>query len=181
ITDMHMQNDRLIYLERREGLIKVRYVDMSNQSRYEIQFNEPVYAISLGANPEFQAQHLRINFQSPITPSIVYDYDFKKREFYVRKKKEVPNYDPKKYETKRVMVRSRDGEQIPVTMLHGKDFQRNGEAAMLLYGYGSYGYTIDPMFRSNIFSLIDRGFTFAIAHIRGSQAKGRVWYEKGKL
>src|SRR5690606_19815845 len=75
ITDMHMQNDRLIYLERREGLIKVRYVDMSNQSRYEIQFNEPVYAISLGANPEFQAQHLRINFQSPITPSIVYDYD----------------------------------------------------------------------------------------------------------
>lgn len=181
LTGMHMQNDRLIYLERRDGLMKVRYVDMSNQARYEIQFNEPVYAISLGANPEFQAQHLRINFQSPITPSIVYDYDFKKREFYVKKKKEVPNYDAKKYETKRVMVRSRDGEQIPVTMLQSKDFQRNGEAPMLLYGYGSYGYTIDPMFRTTVFSLVDRGFTFAIAHIRGSQAKGRVWYEKGKL
>lgn len=181
LLGMHMQNDRLIYAERRDGLTKIRYINMSNLARYEIQFNEPVYAVSFGANPEFHSQHIRLNFESPLTPKVVYDYDFKKREFFVKKKKEVPNYDSTKYETKRVMVRSRDSEQIPVTLLYLKNFKRDGQAPMLLYGYGSYGATIQPSFKSNYLSLVDRGFVFAVAHIRGSQAKGRLWYEKGKL
>ncbi|MCJ8275516.1 MAG: S9 family peptidase, partial [Bdellovibrionales bacterium] len=181
LLQMHMQNERLIYTERRDGLTKVRYVNMSNLARYEIQFSEPVYSVSLGANPEFNSQHLRLNFESPITPAVVYDYDFKKREFFVKKRKEVPNFDSKNYLTKRVMVRSRDSEQVPVTLVYSKDYKKDGEAPMLLYGYGSYGITITPRFRSNVFSLIDRGFVFALAHIRGSQAKGRMWYERGKL
>ncbi|MCB0377941.1 MAG: S9 family peptidase [Bdellovibrionales bacterium] len=181
LTGMHMQNDRFIYSQRKDGLVEIRYIDFQTKGRYQIEFNEPVYSVRLGANPEFQSQHLRLHFQSPITPPITYDYDFAKREFYVRKKKEVPNFKPNLYRTERVMVKARDGQMIPVTLLYSKKFQKNGEAPMLLYGYGSYGYTIDPYFRSNIFSLIDRGFVYAVAHIRGSQAKGRLWYEKGKL
>ncbi|MEM7646277.1 MAG: prolyl oligopeptidase family serine peptidase, partial [Pseudomonadota bacterium] len=181
LLSLKMQKERLIYTERRDGIVKIRYVQFSNNGRYEVKFSEPVYRVYLGSNPNYAANHLRVIFQSPITPSITYDYNFANKEFTVKKKKSVPNYNLALYETSLLMVKARDGATVPVTLIFKKGFKPGQPRPLLLYGYGSYGYTIDPTFRSNRFSLIDRGFVFAIAHIRGSQAKGRIWYDNGKL
>ena len=181
ITQMHIQKDRLIYVERRDGLKKIKYVQYRGPKGVEIKFNEAVYTASLGINPNYNSNHLRIRYESPITPQVVYDYQFDRRDFVVKKQKEVPTFRPHLYTTERIMVPARDGETIPVTLVYKKGFKKGDSIPTLLYGYGSYGYTIDPRFRSSVISLVDRNFICAIAHIRGSQAKGRLWYDNGKL
>lgn len=181
ILDIHVQKERLVYLERRDGLKRIKFINHGSIKGEELKFNEAVYTVSLDANPEYDSDHLRISFQSPVTPPIVYHYDFNKKEYYVKKQKEVPNFDASVYATSRLMVSGRDKAKIPVTLVHKKDFKKDGKAPLLLYGYGSYGYTIDPTFSITRLSLVDRGFIFAIAHVRGSQAKGRTWYNDGKL
>jgi oligopeptidase B len=120
-------------------------------------------------------------YSSLITPPSTFDYDMATRERVLRKRLEVPTYDPSRYEVKRFMVSARDGARVPVSMIVRKGWRQDGASPLLLYAYGSYGYTTEPTFDSNVLSLVDRGFGYAIAHIRGGQEMGRAWYDEGKM
>jgi oligopeptidase B len=116
-----------------------------------------------------------------VTPTTVFDYRVASRRLEVKKRTEVPGYDPSRYEVRRAMAPGRDGTPVPVSILVKKGVERNGQSPLLLYAYGSYGATTEPTFRSGVFSLVDRGFVYAIAHIRGGQEMGRGWYDDGKM
>jgi len=149
---------------------------------YFIDSDEPAYTTSLSANPEIDCDVVRYVYSSLATPATVYDFDMRTREKVLRKRDPVlGGYDPSRYATELVFAPARDGQRIPVSLIHRKDFVRNGTAALLQYAYGSYGLSMDPGFASARFSLIDRGFVYAIAHIRGGQEMGRAWYDDGRL
>ncbi|MEQ1509646.1 MAG: S9 family peptidase [Sphingopyxis sp.] len=169
---------------REDGLdqIEVHYYD--DPARVErIIFPEASYDAGLGENPEYQTQVLRIGYESMVTPATTYDYDVATRELTVRKVQEVPSgYDASQYDTARVHVTARDGAQVPVSLVWRRDLRREGTGNPLhLYGYGAYGIAIAPGFSTARLSLIDRGFVYAIAHIRGGDDLGRHWYLSGKL
>lgn len=180
-TGIHMQKNRMIYQRLKNGLNTLQYYDFTNESAGEIPFDQPVYTVFLEDNPMYDTNVVRLSFQSPITPEIIYDYDFTSQRLIKLKQKEYPGYNPNLYETQKLMVRAWDGEEIPVVLLSKKNFKKDGSAPLLLYAYGSYGYTNYSYFNANIFNLVDRGFMYADANLRGSQAKGKIWYEKGKL
>jgi len=174
--------DFLIVVERDFGLRKILVYNLSENDQYIIEFPEATYKISLDDNPDFNSNFLRFNYSSYITPNSVYDYNLITRERELKKQDEVlGGYDPEDYETARIFATARDGETIPISILYRKGMIRNGDNPLYLYGYGSYGYNSDPRFRSHRFSMVDRGFIYAIAHIRGSSYLGRSWYEDGKL
>ena len=130
---------------------------------------------------EFETTNLRFSYSSMTTPSEVYDYDMAKRTRMLRKRQEIPSgHDPADYVTTRIMATSHDGAEVPVSILHRKDLVRDGSAPLLLYGYGSYGMAMPASFTANRLSLVDRGFVYAIAHIRGGADKGWGWYLDGK-
>ena len=140
------------------------------------------YTATLGENREQDTDVLRYDFSSLITPNTVYDLNMKTGERTLRKRDAVlGGYDPSNYKTERVWAIARDGVKIPVSLAYRKDFKKDGTAPLYQYGYGSYGISTDPRFSSPRFSLIDRGFVYAIAHIRGGEEMGRQWYENGKL
>src|SRR5205823_9423019 len=124
---------------------------------------------------------LRFNYQSMGTPPSTYDYSFSTSQRVLEKKIEVPGFDPTRYEVKRFMVKARDGVMVPVSMIVGKDWKQDGTHPLLEYAYGSYGSTTEATFNSSVLSLVDRGFGYAIAHIRGGQEMGRAWYDQGKM
>ena len=135
-----------------------------------------------GDNPEFDTTTVRYRYSSPVTPDSVYDYDLVAGTRTLKKQDEVlGGYDAQNYGTERINAPGRDGAQVPVSIVYRKDTPRDGTAPLFVYGYGSYGYTIDPDFTASWVSLLDRGFVVAVAHIRGSQARGRGWYEDGKM
>ncbi len=174
--------NNLVVVQRSGGLRRLRVMDLkTRRADYYITFPEAAYAVSPTGNAEFSSDTLRFNYQSMITPPSTYDYSFSTRQRVLKKKIEVPGFDPSKYEVKRFMVKARDGAMVPVSMIVGKDWKQDGTHPLLEYAYGSYGSTTEPTFNSSVLSLVDRGFGYAIAHIRGGQEMGRAWYDQGKM
>jgi oligopeptidase B len=175
--------DYMVVSERKDGLTKLRIINWNNKSdEHYLDFGEEAYLAYTSVNPEFDTKILRYGYTSLTTPNSVFDYNMSTREKKLLKQEEVVgNFKPDDYETKRLYATAGDGTRIPISMVYKKGIRKNGKNPFLLYGYGSYGYTIDPSFSSVRLSLLDRGYIFAIAHIRGEQIYGRKWYEDGKL
>jgi len=172
----------LVTEERDRGLSNIGIRNIETGESHAIQFPEPVYAAGLGANAEFDTKVLRFTYTSLVTPGSVYDYDMETRERELKKQQEVlGGYDPAKYESERVYATAPDGAEVPISLVYRRGLARDGKAPLLLYGYGSYGISIDPAFRSDRLSLLDRGFVYAIAHIRGGADLGKPWHEDGRL
>ena len=175
------ENYWVIY-EREAGLTHIRVMDPKTRESYRIEFPEPVYTVNPGHNPEYRSEMLRFEYTSLVTPSSVFDFDLRTRTRELKKQQEVlGGYDPSQYKTERVWAVSKDGVKVPVSLVFKKDMTRDGSNPLFLYGYGSYGISIDPEFSSTRLSLLNRGFIFAIAHIRGGGDLGRPWYEDGKF
>ncbi|MEO1795299.1 MAG: prolyl oligopeptidase family serine peptidase, partial [Pseudomonadota bacterium] len=167
--------------ERETGLPRIVVRDISNGEEHEIAFDEEAYSLGMSTGYEFDTTALRFTYSSMTTPSQVFDYDMASRERTLRKTQEVPSgHDPSQYVTRRIMAPARDGEQVPVSLMHHRDTKIDGTAPLFLYGYGSYGIAMPSGFSTNRLSLADRGFVFAIAHIRGGKEKGYRWYLDGK-
>ena len=167
--------------ERIDGLDHIRLIDRAGKSTF-ITFPESAYAARISTNPEFETVTLRLEYTSMVTPITVFDYHVDTNELEVRQIQQVPSgYDPSEYVTERVWVAARDGAQVPVSTVRRKDTPLDGTAPLYLYGYGAYGYAFPPSFSARILSLLDRGFIFAIAHVRGGDDLGYHWYEAGKL
>jgi oligopeptidase B len=182
ILSFLLLQDWLIRLEREEGLprIVVRRLDSSDE--HTIAFAEEAYALGIESGYEFATDLLRFNYSSMATPAEVWDYDLPARERTLRKRQEIPSgHDPSAYVTRRLFAPTADGETVPISLLHRKDVAIDGSAPCLLYGYGAYGISIPAAFSASRLSLVDRGFVYAIAHVRGGTEKGWRWYREGKL
>ena len=172
----------VVVSERRGGLRRLRVVDLKSDQSHDVTFPEAAYGVYPTGNRDFHTSTFRFSYSSMITPPSTYDYDPATRERTLRKRQEIPSgFDPEKYEVRREMARARDGVSVPVSVLLPKGTRLDGSSPMLLYAYGSYGITMEPTFNSNVFSLVDRGMLYAIAHIRGGQEMGRQWYDDGKM
>jgi oligopeptidase B len=176
-------NHWLVVDERKNGLTQIRLIRWDGSEDKYIPFNDPAYSAGVGANPDFNASRLRYGYTSMTTPSSVLEYDFDSGEITQLKQQEVlgGTFDPANYVSERLMVEARDGAMVPVSIVYRKGTQRNGENPLLLYAYGSYGASMDAGFSVARLSLLDRGFVYAMAHIRGGSEMGRHWYEDGKL
>jgi oligopeptidase B len=171
----------MVRLERKDGLPRIVVRDRVSGEEHMIAFDEEAYSLGLGGAAEYDTDVIRFSYSSMTTPSQVFDYDMRTRERTLLKTQEVPSgHDPDHYVTRRVMAPAPDGELVPVSLLHHRDTKLDGSAPMLLYGYGSYGISIPAAFNTNCLSLVDRGFVYAIAHIRGGKDKGYGWYDDGK-
>jgi oligopeptidase B len=174
-------SDHLVVEERSNGLNRIRIMQWSGEEHY-VEFPEETYTAGTSVNPEFETNLLRFVYSSLTTPTSVIEYDMNSREREVLKVQEVVGgHNPEDYASERVWATADDGTKIPISLVYKKDLYKKGENPCLIYGYGSYGITVDPSFSSTRLSLLDRGFVFAIAHIRGGQYMGRQWYEDGKL
>jgi oligopeptidase B len=172
----------LVVSERIKGLTNLRVMEWNGKGDYYIDFGEPTYSARISANPEFETDILRYSYSSLTTPYSTFDYNMNSRDKLLLKEEEVlGDFDKSNYETKRYFATAADGVEVPISLVYRKGLVLNGENPTLLYGYGSYGASMDASFRSDRLSLIDRGFVFAIAHIRGGSEMGRWWYEEGKL
>ncbi|NUJ79610.1 S9 family peptidase [Methylocystis sp. FS] len=173
----------LVWLLRENSLPKLVIRALSSGDEHAIHFEEDAYALSIDPGLEFDTDILRFVYSSMTTPDETYDYDMAARTRVVRKRQEIPSgHDPKNYVTRRLFATARDGEIVPITLLHRADFTPGGDGApLLLYGYGAYGYALSAHFNEDALSLVDRGFVYARAHIRGGTDKGWRWYEDGKL
>ena len=167
--------------ERVDGVDQICLIDRAGDSRY-IELPESVYSVSLGSNPEYASEEIRLGYTSMVTPATVYDFDIATDTLNSRKVQEIPSgYDKSLYKTYRIEIAARDGARVPVSIMHRKDTPVDGSASLYLYGYGAYGIAIPPSFSTSRLSLVDRGFIVAIAHIRGGSELGHSWYEQGKL
>lgn len=174
--------DHLVISERKNGLLQIRVRKMPEATDHYLDFGEPAYAAYVGATPEYNTQVLRFNYSSLTTPSSVFDYNMNTKEKKLMKEQVVVGgYDKTAYVTERLYATAKDGSKVPVSLVYKKGFKKDGTAPLLLYGYGSYGASMDADFSSARLSLLDRGFAYAIAHIRGGQEMGRAWYEDGKM
>ncbi len=172
----------LLWLQRKDGLPQIIIRDRKTGEEHAIAFAEEAYSLGLQGAAEYDSNVIRFSYSSMTTPSQLYDYDMVTRERVLLKTQEVPSgHNPDDYVTRRVMAPAHDGELVPVSLLYRKDTPRDGSAPCLLYGYGAYGITIPAGFSTNNLSLADRGFVYAIAHIRGGKDKGFAWYETGKM
>lgn len=177
IEDFDVFKNRMVVIERQNGLINFRIINRADNSFDYIKFPDSVYSAYPGENLEYNTDLFRYNYESMINPPSVYDYNFSDKKSLLLKKKEVPNYNQSDYETQRLWIPVRDGINVPVSIVYKKGIRPD---KLYIYGYGSYGYSIEPDFNSTIFSLVDRGFAYAIAHIRGGSELGRKWYEDGR-
>jgi oligopeptidase B len=174
--------DFMVLYEREFGLRQIKINDFATGQIHKIKFPEPVYTCWGEWNPDYHSQLLRFNYASLITPNSVYDYNMKTKERELKKQKEVlGGYDPDEYQSERSFATADDGTRIPISMVYRKGMVKDGNNPLYLYGYGAYGSSMDPWFSSNRLSLLDRGFIFALAHVRGGGEMGRYWYEDGKL
>ena len=174
--------DYLVLSERSKALTNIRVIEQATTKDHYLDFGEPAYVASVAYNPEFNTKTLRFNYQSMTTPPSTFDYNMQTGEKWLMKQQEIPGgYNAADYMTERLWVTAKDGTQIPVTIVYKKGFKKDGRQPLLLYAYGSYGISIDPAFSIARLSLLNRGFAFAIAHIRGGQEMGRQWYEDGKM
>ncbi|MBN2247027.1 MAG: S9 family peptidase, partial [Candidatus Aminicenantes bacterium] len=172
----------LVLSERKSGLTELRVKKWEDASDYYIDFGEETYSAYISINPDFDTEMLRYNYSSLTTPSSVYDYNMNTQEKILLKQQEVlGDFSPENYHAERLYATARDGVKVPISLVYRRDLEKNGDNPLLLYGYGSYGASMNPGFSSDRLSLLDRGFVYALAHIRGGQEMGRDWYEEGKL
>jgi oligopeptidase B len=181
IIDVELYAGHLVRLERANALPSIVIRDLRTGDEHAIAFDETAYWLDTIGGYEFDTTNLRFSYSSMTTPAEVYDYDMASRTRTLRKRQEIPSgHNPSDYVTTRIMATSHDGAQVPVSILHARDLVRDGGAPLLLYGYGSYGMAMPASFSANRLSLVDRGFVYAIAHIRGGADKGWGWYLDGK-
>ncbi len=172
----------LVIDERKDGLKQLRIIDQKSKKEHYLNFGEEVYSAWISVNPEYDTPLLRYSYTSMTTPFSTFDYNMETGEKVLLKQTEVlGDFSPENYQTKRYWVQARDGKKIPLSIVYRKGIEQNGNNPALVYGYGSYGASMDPYFSSARLSLLDRGFVYAIAHIRGGEELGREWYEDGKL
>jgi oligopeptidase B len=183
LEDIDIFKNHLVVTERKEGLIQLRIIEWKGGKEHYIEFKDPAYNAYTFSNPEFDTDLLRYEYTSMRTPQTTYDYNMNDQSQETKKQKEVlgGKFSEDDYVTERIMSTSRDGAKVPVSIVYRKGTKLDGNAPLLLYAYGSYGYSMDASFSSMRLSLLDRGFVMAIAHIRGGQEMGRHWYEDGKL
>ena len=182
LEDIDVFKGHWVITERKEGLLQMRIREIASGKEHYLDFGEPAYAAYVGANPEFNTTNLRYNYTSLTTPNSVFDYDMNSKNKKMMKEQEVlGGFNKADYVTERVYATAKDGAKVPVSIVYKKGTKKDGSAPLLLYAYGSYGASMDASFSSNRLSLLNRGFVFAIAHIRGGQEMGRQWYEDGKL
>ena len=182
IEGMDLFKDHMVISERRGGITQLRIRPWDGKDEHYIKFGEESYTVGTGINPDFDTDLLRLDYTSLTTPNSTYDYNTKTKKLTLLKQQEVVGkFDPADYVSERRMVKATDGTMVPLSIVYKKGFPKDGTRPFLLYGYGSYGYSMDPYFSSVRLSLLDRGFGFAIAHIRGGQEMGRNWYENGKF
>ena len=182
LEDLNVFADFFVITERKNGLPKFRVFNTNLVSDYYLDFEEDDYYVTSSANPDFSSQKFRYNYTSLKTPRTVYDYDMIDREQKMLKRQEVlGGYNPDDYITERKYAVARDGVKVPISIVYKKGYMIDGKAPLLLYAYGSYGISIESTFRSSRLSLLDRGFAYVIAHIRGGEELGRHWYEDGKM
>ena len=174
--------DNLVTEERDRGLNQIRIQNLTTGDTHFIEFTEPVYTAGIGANAEYDTKLLRFDYTSLVTPNSVFDYDTATRQRVLKKQQQIPSgYDPSIYQSERIYATATDGVKVPISLVYRKGLVRDGQAPMLLYGYGAYGISMDPGFNSDRLSLLDRGFTYAIAHIRGGADLGKPWHEEGRI
>ncbi len=182
LENLELFSDYLVVNERKDGLNQLRVIRWDDGSEHYLDMGEEVYTAWISINVDFDSELLRYGYSSLTTPYTIYDYNLVSREKTLLKQQEVVgDFNPAAYETKRLFAAASDGKKIPMSIVYKKGLQLDGSNPVLLYGYGSYGFTREPFFSSPRLSLIDRGFVFAIAHVRGGQIYGRPWYEDGKL
>jgi len=175
------KNFAVLY-ERESGLPQIRVIDLRNGQSKRIAFPEPAYAAYSYINRVYDTTDFRYGYQSPITPPSVFSYDMEKGTSTLLKQKEVPGgYDPAKYQVEQIYAVASDGVKIPISVLRLKNAKLDGTGPLYLYGYGSYGISIDMFFNSNIFSMVDRGVVYAVAHIRGGGEMGKAWHDAGRM
>ncbi|MHC4733083.1 MAG: S9 family peptidase [Planctomycetota bacterium] len=180
--DMEIFKDHLVIVERKNGLKQIRIRPWSEQEEYFLNFKEPAYYASPMDNYDFNISLLRFSYTSLTTPQSVYDYDMVTKKKMLLKQEEVlGGFSSDNYQSERIFAEAEDGSKIPVSLVYRKGLKKDGANPLLLYGYGSYGYSMDARFNPYVISLMDRGFIYAIAHIRGGEEMGRYWYEDGKL
>jgi oligopeptidase B len=181
IISVALHAGHLVRLERANALPSIVIRDLADGAEHVIGFAEAAYSLDIIDGYEFDTTTLRFSYSSMTTPAEIYDYDMASRRRTLRKRQQIPSgHDPANYVTTRLMARSHDGAEVPVSILHRRDFKRDGGAPLLLYGYGSYGMAMPASFSANRLSLVDRGFVYAIAHVRGGSDKGWGWYLDGK-
>lgn len=181
--DFSIFKDYLVLEERNEGFNKIRIKRWDGTEDYYLPFEEETYSAGVYGNPEFDTEVIRYSYNSMTTPSSVIDFNMKDRSKEVKKEQEVlgGKFDKNNYVSKRIWVPARDGKKVALSIVHHKDTKLDKNTPILQYAYGSYGYTINDGFSTTRLSLLDRGFVYALAHIRGSQYLGREWYEDGKM
>jgi len=182
LDETDLFKDYCVLYERENGLPQLRVIDLRNGQLKKIAFPEPAYAAYPYTNRVYDTTEFRYGYQSPITPASVFAYDMEKGTSTLLKQKEVPGgYDPSKYQVEQIYAMASDGVQVPISVLRLKNSKLDGKGALYLYGYGSYGISMDMFFNSNIFSMVDRGVVYAVAHIRGGGEMGKAWHDAGKM
>jgi oligopeptidase B len=182
LEDIDEFRDYFVIDERYQGLSRLRVITLKDHSSHYIEFDDPTYLAFGSSNWEFDTQVFRFGYTSMVQPMTVYEYDLRSRAKTVLKQDEIPGgYEASQYQSERIFAKSHDGVEVPISLVYRKDCKRDRTQPLYLYGYGSYGASIDPGFSTNRISLLDRGFVYAIAHIRGGSEMGRDWYENGKF
>jgi oligopeptidase B len=182
LEEIEVFKNHLVVQEKNQGLSQLRIINHATKLEHYLNFGEPAYDANIGSNPSFNTNILRYSYTSLTTPNSTFDYDMHAQTIELKKQQTVlGGFDKESYVSERVFVTVRDGEKVPVSIVYQKDTKLDGTAPLLQYSYGSYGYSTDATFVSSRLSLLDRGFVYAIAHIRGGQEMGREWYENGKM
>lgn len=182
LDDIEVFRDHLVIEERSNALTHLRIINQKTREEHYLDFGEPAYVVYSSTNTEFDTNTLRYGYSSLTTPNSIYDYNMESREKELMKRQEVVGgHEPDEYVTERIFATARDGVQVPISIVYKKGTPLDGTSPLVQYAYGSYGASMDPWFNSARLSLLDRGFIWAIAHIRGGQEMGRQWYEDGKM
>ena len=183
LSGLQIFQNHLVISERKNALTQLRIINNDTKAEHYLDFGEAAYVAFPSTNPEFETSTLRFSYQSMTTPLSTFDYDMNTKKKQLMKQTEVlGGFKSEDYATERLYATAKDGTKVPISLVYKKNkFQKNGQSPMLLYAYGSYGSSTDPSFNTNRLSLLDRGFVFAIAHVRGGQEMGRQWYEDGKM
>lgn len=183
VEELEAFQNHLIIIERKDGLHQIRISGPDGNSKlHYVQFPEPAYMIMTEKNPEFESNFFRFNYTSLVTPNSIIDYAMDSHAWNVRKEQEIPSgYNKEDFVSERIHASAPDGTRVPISIVYKKGLVRDGSHPCLLYSYGSYGYSTDPAFNANRLSLLERGFVYAMGHIRGGSEMGRAWYEDGKM
>jgi oligopeptidase B len=182
ISGLTVFKDHLVLGEVKDAMNQIRVINLTNKKDYYVSFDEPVYTAFVNVNPDFNTNILRFSYTSMTTPSSIYDYNMETQQRELKKQTEVlGGFKKDEYASERIWATARDGVKVPISLVYKKGMKKDGSNPLLLYAYGSYGSSMFPGFNGNVISLLDRGFVYAVAHIRGGQEMGRQWYDDGHL